>query len=946
MKKIKNKLNKYNISALIIVIFALFMSQFGIYLTYLITLTIIGCFFLINRSDKMKKNNKPIKKNKNKSKSTLKKVAIGFLSVFIFGLVLLMAFAGLIIVTAPEFDPNNMARKESTTLYDKDGQIIAKLGLEKRELITYDQLPDVLVDAIVATEDARFFQHNGFDLPRFAVASFGQLMGRNSGGASTLTMQVSKNNYTSDVASGFEGIKRKFTDIYMAIFKIEKNYTKEEILEFYVNQNNLGAGAYGVQQASLTYFGKDAKDLNLSEAALIAGLFQAPSAYNPYINPESASKRRATVLYLMERHGYITNDQRKIANDIPVETLLNKKNQSGDFQAFIDTVVEEVISLTKKDPYIVSMDIYTTMNREKQLYVNDIMNGNSYKWRNDVVDAGIAVLDNSNGSIAAIGAGRHRSGQRQFNNATMIKRQIGSTAKPIYDYAMGIEKNNWSSYDLFVDEPHSYSSGGSIKNWDSKYEGLLTLRVALARSRNIPALKAFQATTNKDIRDFVTSIGLSPELENGRVHEAHALGGYNGESPLTMAAAYSVFANGGFYTKPYSFSKIIFKEDNKEFINNPEKKRVISEATAYIMSDMLIDSAKHGLGSNSNINGTIYGAKTGTTNFSSATMREFKFPSSAINDHWVVGTSPDFAVGVWYGYDKIYKDYYTLISSREHVKLFQKVGQGFFKKGSSFVKSNDVVEVKIEKDTWPAMLPSNNTPSNMIVTEMFVKGTEPTEVSKRFATLDAPTNLKYDLIMGKATLTWNKIDTPQALDDEYLNKYLSSLYKSKSFRTNAFNKIKEWNSKNIGEIGYNIYKKDVAGNLSLLGFTKENKFEFNILTPTTFVVKSTYSIFKASESSGVETTVTYFEPIGDVSAILNGDATVNIDKDEQYVEQNVTVYENGQDITTKPNVLIIRTIKKDGNVTTSVSSSGIYTITYDVSYKSFNKKLERFVIVQ
>ena len=250
------------------------------------------------------KKSKETKKKKSKKKNIiliiLTTLAIIFLSIF-------LIFVLYIVITAPKFDENALYNKEATIIYDAKGNELAKIGSEKRELVSYDELPQVLIDAIVATEDSRFFQHNGFDLARFLKASVGQLSGNSSaGGASTLTMQVVKNTFTSREASGIKGIIRKFTDIYMSIFKVEKNYTKEEIMEFYVNAPWLGNNTYGIEQACQMYFGKSVRDLNLAEASLMAGMFQAPSSYNPFNNPELAAKRRNTVLKLMVKHGYIT----------------------------------------------------------------------------------------------------------------------------------------------------------------------------------------------------------------------------------------------------------------------------------------------------------------------------------------------------------------------------------------------------------------------------------------------------------------------------------------------------------------------------------------------------------------------------------------------------------------------------------------------------------------
>ena len=229
---------------------------------------------------------------------------------FIAGVIAVGYFAYYIVENAPEFEPENLYSSEPTTLYYADGSVMATIGLQKRSILTYDELPEVLINALVATEDANFFQHNGVDIKRFMVAAFKQLMGNSgAGGASTLTMQLSKNYIVQDTtASGWAGIVRKFTDVYMSVFKIETTYTKEEILEFYINAGQLGS-AYGVEAAAQMYFNKSARDINISEAAILVGMFQAPSALNPFYYPEANEARRKDVLYLMHRHGYITDEE-------------------------------------------------------------------------------------------------------------------------------------------------------------------------------------------------------------------------------------------------------------------------------------------------------------------------------------------------------------------------------------------------------------------------------------------------------------------------------------------------------------------------------------------------------------------------------------------------------------------------------------------------------------
>ena len=333
-------------------------------------------------------------------------------------------------------------------------------------------------------------------------------------------MQVIKNSFTSTEASGIKGLIRKFTDIYLAVFKLEKNYSKEEIIEFYVNNHFLGGNIYGVQEASREYFGKDVTDLNLTEAATLAGMFKSPNLYRPNVNPKNATARRNTVLHLMKLHGYITEKEYKQAKAIPIETLTTEESvaTTSDYQAYIDTVIDEVKQKYKVNAYTTPLLIYTNMDRSKQDGVNKVMNGETYSWINDKVQSGVSVLDSSTGKILAIGGGRSKSGANTFNYATQIKRQPGSSAKPLFDYGPGIEYNNWSTYGwqdgddnykMFDDAPYSYSNGRSISNWDNGYYGTISLRKALATSRNIPALKAFQKVDNSKIIDFVTGLGIN-----------------------------------------------------------------------------------------------------------------------------------------------------------------------------------------------------------------------------------------------------------------------------------------------------------------------------------------------------------------------------------------------------------------------------------------------------
>jgi len=899
--------NPLNIIAPIIAIIMFIISSFilniktGILIFVMMNLPYFITMFIIDKQENkgsedviMKKKTSKVKKSNKKIKKWLKIFLLCMLSCFILGIVAVVAFFSYIVINAPEFDEELFYITEPSIVYDKDGNEIAKLGAEKRVTLSYDEIPEVLIDAIIATEDSRFFEHNGVDWARFLKASFYQLLGRSeAGGASTLTMQVSKNNISQDTTStGLKGIIRKFTDVYVSLFKIEKNYTKEQIMEFYVNTYWLGSNSYGVEQISLTYFGKSAKELNLAEAAMVAGLFQAPGTYNPYKNPEATEARRQTVLKLMKRHGYITEEEFNIASELTVEDLVIPQEESAivsgtisKYQSYIDRVVEEVYEKTGHNAYTTSLEIYTTLDIDIQNYVNDIMWGESYDWENDVAQAGIAILNVKDGSVAAIGGNRKNDRIDNYNYATDIKRQIGSTAKPLFDYGPAIEYDNWSTYQILVDEPITYSDGNSINNWDGLFENFETMRTALTRSRNIPALKAFQNNNKKNIIEFVTNLGLTPEIYScdsgyklkgkyctnlsdpndvkranvaNTLHEAHAIGGYNGESPLTLAAAYNAFANKGVYIEPHTFTKIVYRETGEEYVNDIETKEVMSEETAYMISDMLVSTAKYAMGWHYNVNGIEYAAKTGTTNYDYDQLVENNMQwSGAVNDIWTVGYNTEYTLGVWYGYDEFDTEYYNTVNNPQHTRMFQAVAKKIFTNKDKFTKPSTVVSVELEKDCPEPTLPSEYTPSDLRITELFIKGTEPTTVSERFKKLDDVTNLKVEEKDNKITLKWDKVENPKVNDKEYLRKYYESIFKNTGYLYTFIESRLDYNEDNLGTLGYNVYLKNKDGKLELQEFTNSNELSIDVKESGeyTFVIKTAYSIFKSNMSDGKEITI-------------------------------------------------------------------------------------------
>ncbi len=857
-------------------------------------------------------------KPKAKKKKALRVILITFLSLCIIGIFAVAAFLIYIVVSTGDFNPEALQNQDRTIIYDKDGNEVATLGEEKRESITYDQLPEVLIDALIATEDSRFYQHNGVDMARFLKASFLQLLGKDdAGGASTLTMQLVKNNLTDTTSHGIKGIIRKFKDVYLSVFFMERKYSKEEILQMYVNDSSLGGMIFGVEEASKYYFGKSATNLTLPEAALLVGMYQAPSAYNPYRHPEAATERRDTVLKLMVRHGYITEEERKLASSVPVEDLVAGGGSTSPYQGYIDTVIEEVETKTGNNPAKVSMKIYTALDRSIQDGLNGILSGELYKnWADDSVQAGIAVTNVNDGTIVAIGAGRNRT-SGDWNYATQAHRQPGSTAKPLFDYGPGFEYNDFSTYTLFVDEPWNYTNGPAIGNWDGQYMGLITLRDALSISRNIPALKAFQQVDKKNIANFASGLGLdvaySTSSDNYKVYEngatnllneAYAIGGVDyGYSPLDMAEAYACFANGGYHIESHAVTKIEYRSTGEVVEFNEEKEKVMSDSTAYLMNNVLKYAVDHAFNGGAIRPGYTVAAKTGTSNLSDDFIQQNGLPWGAVNDLWTVAYTPEYSVALWYGYEKADSTHYLNGDSYPKDNLMSAIIKYIPMTTKNWTMPSSVVAVNVEKESWPAKLPSEYTPSDMITTAYFKKGTQPTEVSDRYAKFDKVTNLKSTKSTNGYELTWNW-KKPNVLDEAYLSKYFGNAVFGHS-SVHFLNQRLDYNKNTLGGNGFGIYTKASDGTLKLLDFVTDNKYLFvpTAAGKTTLVVKAEYKNFKNNASDGVEIVI---ESDGsfvqdDIEVTLNDSTSLSVVKGK-YQESGLKVTYQKKDVTSSSTV--------------------------------------------
>ena len=697
-----------------------------------------------------------------------------------------LVFAGKLLEDKPAFDRSKLESEDSSIIYDVNGNEIVELGLYLRENIEYDDLPNCLVDAFLSIEDSRYFEHFGFDIPRFTKAILANLKSGNFGqGGSTMTMQLVKNSYfqvdadgdsTMAASSGMSGVKRKMQEIVLAI-EANSQVSKKDILALYVNKINYGNNIRGVQKAAQYYFGKDANELGLVESAFLAGIINAPNNYNPYnelyknddsyiyLNSkitylENAQERTAEVLDLMAYHGYITEEEAKLAKTVNIEDLLAgvaKKfnNYSQYYQDYIDAVIEEATEITGKDPYTTSMRIYTSMEPYMQRVLYDIENENTdLRYTNDLEQSALVVLNNQTGELIALGGGRNQEEQaRQFNRATSSYLQPGSSIKPVIEYALAFDRLGWSTAHTITDQPY-YLYGGNVlvANAGSQgYTGDMLITEAIARSLNTPAVQTLAAVIDEigedGVKDYLRSIGITKNLDTFDLQ--WAIGGNTClVTPVQLAGAHAVFMNNGYYVKPHTIKKIVFSDDS-EYIADTTGTQVISSAAAYMIATCEEYNVSGPFLNNMQILKRDYPvyAKTGTTDWSTSGA-QYGIPTGAPKDMWLMCQNSNYTITIWLGFDKAeVGSYFTSAEDLANLKgkigryILDELDENMDGNTSGVTRPDDVSDVTIVKGAYPYCEPSGGyeTVTGLIKTSA-LKETPLTSVSEVLANLPVKEN--------------------------------------------------------------------------------------------------------------------------------------------------------------------------------------------------------------
>ncbi|WP_440603472.1 transglycosylase domain-containing protein [Bacillus sp. GB_SG_008] len=580
---------------------------------------------------------------------------IGFVSIFIFAIVLykLIIFAGGYMM-----DEKRLVFHSSSRIVDQKGKEITKLYVENRELVHIEDIPTFVQQSFLAVEDSRFYKHHGVDFSSIIRALYKDILaGEKVEGGSTITQQLVKNVFLSHEKTLF----RKMKEVAIA-FHLEQKYTKQQLLEMYLNHIYFGHGAYGIQAAAKFYFNKDAQQLTVEEGAMLAALPKAPNSYSPFLHPEKSKERRDLILSLMHKQGYLSAEETVRYQGKTIALHTNRNEQKLAYMPYIDMVVDEAArtyGLSHQEvlrggyTFVVAMD-----DKMQKVAYEQLQNVRNFPMQDDEMQGAVLLMDSRTGGIRAAVGGRHYLARGL--NRIYAKRQPGSVLKPLLVYAPALETKKYTPYSLLTNEQSSFD-GYEPHNYNNQYSKEVTMYDALLESANVPAVSL--------LHEIGVEEGMR-YLEKGDIYIPEhglstALGGLKeGVSPFELVKMYRAFVAGGKIVEPHVIEKVLNRHG--EIIGQATGKeiKIFSKQTAWYMTKMLEGVVKEGTAQDGVYKGPLAG-KTGTTSLPNQ--------ETGARDVWFVGYTPDLVGAVWMGYDRTDDKHYVRGSSAYPTKLFKTI---------------------------------------------------------------------------------------------------------------------------------------------------------------------------------------------------------------------------------------------------------------------------------
>ncbi|MGE5328606.1 MAG: transglycosylase domain-containing protein [Deltaproteobacteria bacterium] len=688
-----------------------------------------------------------------------------------------------VVTTTQELENDDLEFKNlSSIFYDKDGKEIVKVfGYQNRIVVRLNEMSQYLPNAFIAIEDERFREHGGIDIKRSIGAAINYIIpGGKQYGGSTITQQLIKNITNEREVS----IKRKLQEQIRAIM-LEQKLSKDQIIELYLNTIFLGQDAYGVETAARTYFDKEAKDLTIAESAMLAGITQSPSRRNPITDFQASKERQELVLAKMKEQGFITEQQYNEASNDKIKIKKGKVVKVARQSYFIDAVCEQVLSdlqselgIEKKRAQEMLFNegllIDTTMDSKVQEAIDE-----AYSPKNSVFaqfsgksvqpQSAMVVMDYTNGYVVGLCGGYGpKTGVMTFNRAVHLKRQPGSSIKPIAVYGPALDMGLITPATVIDDVPIRIGNWSPRNSYKDGFRGLSTIRRAITDSMNVVAVKVWMKVGPDRSYDFLNNLGLNKLAGQDKyLPEALALGGLTeGVSPLKMAAAYTAIANGGYYSKPILYTKVKDKNGKVLLEKKQNLTKVMDERAAYILTDMMKNAVNEGTGGSAKLQNMPAAGKTGTT--------------SENVDRWFVGFTPYYVGAAWFGYENDDGRKRSIPGSANYsAKIWKTVMEKAHKNlpVKDFVEPSGIItaNICIDSGLLPGEYCSHDPRGNRVRKEKFIQGTEPTEIckthlkvnicsdSKKIATVNCPPEKVTSVIRIQRLEPYTPIDSSAPL---------------------------------------------------------------------------------------------------------------------------------------------------------------------------------------